>query len=602
MLPAAPSCCVLSRPRLGAANALMGRFAARHRRFLTPRAFTSSSIGPAAAAAASAAPYAPDRHPASDKHQAAAAAAAAAGTPRREHVVVLGTGWAAVSFVRNLDPNKFEVTVISPRNYFTFTPLLPSVCAGTLTPLSCIEPIRGFSRDRNGRRLLNFYEAHATDIDFENKRVSCASRTSSFKVDYDKLVLAVGTDPNTFGVPGVEENCFFLKEVEHAVQIRKRVMANFETAALPTTSQQERERLLHFVVVGGGPTGVETAAEFADFIREDMKRIFPELMPHVAITLVEGGPRLLPTYAPEISSYAQQVLQETLKVRLLLQHQVVAVGEKTLTCKRLSGGSRQQQEQQEQQQQNNEEKVIQQGFVLWASGVGQVPLVRKLLQERLPPPPSSSSSSSSSSRGGLRALPVDEHLRVYGAAGVFAAGDCALLLPRRLAAETDALWTAAGSCDVSLSWLQQQLPRLQQQYPQLNPLKFDLKKEKDEGPLTKQQLQQLLERIDAAYRPPAPTAQNARQAGIYLARKFNLGGGPAFSEEWKGSLAYVGNHNAVAQLPGYIVTGGFFSLPLWKAVYVQMQLTWRIRLICCFDWLRTLFAGRDVGREHSYYK
>lgn len=141
---------------------------------------------------------------------------------------------------------------------------------------------------------------------------ACASRSSQFKLDYDKLVLAVGTDTNTFGLPGVNENAFFLKEVEHAVQIRKRVMANFETAALPSeqfvaypllpllplllslplclnynsydsgysisaTSQQERERLLHFVVVGGGPTGVEAAAEFADFMREDMKRFFPEV-------------------------------------------------------------------------------------------------------------------------------------------------------------------------------------------------------------------------------------------------------------------------------------------------------------------------------------
>ncbi|KAL8452023.1 hypothetical protein Emed_001564 [Eimeria media] len=469
---------------------------------------------------------------------------------QREHVVVLGTGWAAVNFFRNLDPSKFEVTVVSPRNYFTFTPLLPSVCAGTLTPLSCIEPVRGFSWDRRGRRLLNFYEAHATDVDFKNKRIACASLSSHFKLDYDKLVVAVGTDSNTFNLPGVKENAFFLKEVEHAVQIRKRVMSNFEAAALPTTSQADRERLLHFVVVGGGPTGVEAAAEFADVVRDDMKKFFPELMSHVTITLIEGGSRLLPTYAAEIGEYAEKVLKDTLGVRLLLRHQVTSVGPDTLTCKPTDPAAS-----------KDQTKVVRHGFVLWASGIGQVPLVQKLLKERLPEiegkplPPS------------VRALPVDERLRVHGVKDVFAMGDCAQIVPKSLAAAADELWTRAGCCDASLAWLKKEAKRLRLDYPQLSPLKFDLNKEEDKGPMNKEQFRQLLERIDAAYRSPAATAQNARQAGVYLAKAFNAGLGnelPAFCEEWKGSLAYVGNHNAVAQLPGYIVKGGFFSLPLWK--------------------------------------
>ncbi|KAL8269628.1 hypothetical protein Esti_006448 [Eimeria stiedai] len=443
---------------------------------------------------------------------------------QREHVVVLGTGWAAVNFFRNLNPSKFEVTVVSPRNYFTFTPLLPSVCAGTLTPLSCIEPVRGFSWDRRGRRLLNFYEAHATDIDFKNKRVACSSPSSHFKLDYDKLVVAVGTDSNTFNLPGVKENAFFLKEVEHAVQIRKRVMSNFEAAALPTTSQADRERLLHFVVVGGGPTGVEAAAEFADVVRDDMKKFFPELMSSVTITLIEGGPRLLPTYAAEIGEYAQKMLEDTLGVRLLLRHQVTSVGPDTLTCKPTEASA------------SKDTKVVRHGFVLWASGIGQVPLVLKLLKERLPEiegkpfPPS------------VRALPVDERLRLRGVQDVFAMGDCAQITPKSLAAAADELWTRAGCCDASLAWLRKEARALRNDYPQLSPLKFDLSKEEDKGHMNREQFKQLLERIDAAYRSPAATAQNARQAGLYLAKAFNAGLGnelPAFCEEWKGSLAYV---------------------------------------------------------------
>ncbi|OEH79965.1 pyridine nucleotide-disulfide [Cyclospora cayetanensis] len=312
-------------------------------------------------------------------------------------------------------------------------------------------------------------------------------------------------------------------------------------------------------------------------------------MPSVAITLIEGGPRLLPSYAPEVGEYAQKVLQGTLGVRLLLQHQVTAVDELTLACKSTNGGN------------NETPRVVQHGFVLWASGVGQVPFVRKLIKERL----------EAASREGwmpavpLRALPVDECLKVWGIPDVFALGDCAQIFPRSLAAAADELWTRPGCCDASLAWLRGEVPRLARRFPQLNPLKFDLSKEAAGNVLTKDQFKALLERIDTAYRSPVPTAQNARQAGVYLAKAFNNGMGaetPAFCEEWKGSLAYVGNHNAIAQLPGYIVKGGWLSLPLWKAVYVQMQLTWRIRLICCFDWLKTFFAGRDVGREHSYYK
>ncbi|CDI76662.1 pyridine nucleotide-disulphide oxidoreductase, putative [Eimeria acervulina] len=296
---------VLSRSRLGVPRVFSRPFSDPQLHFATSPSLDNAS--PAAAAAVNSASMPPpEQHQQEQQYQPS-------GAHRREHVVVLGTGWAAVNFFRDLDPDKFDVTVISPRNYFTFTPLLPSVCAGTLTPLSCIEPVRGFSRDSKGRRLLQFYEAHATDIDFTNKLVACTSRCSQFKVQYDKLVVAVGTDANTYGVPGVEANAFFLKEVEQAVQIRKRVMSNFETAALPTTDPKEQERLLHFVIVGGGPTGVETAAEFADFIREDMQRIFPELMPRVTITLIEGGSRVLPTYAAAISKYAASVLTDVLR-------------------------------------------------------------------------------------------------------------------------------------------------------------------------------------------------------------------------------------------------------------------------------------------------
>ncbi|PFH32173.1 NADH dehydrogenase (NDH2-II) [Besnoitia besnoiti] len=505
----------------------------------------------------------------------------------RQRVVVLGTGWASVNFFRSLDPNIYDVTVVSPRNYFTFTPLLPSVCAGTLSPLSCIEPIRSLAY-QDGRKVADFYEAHCTDVDFENRIVACDSRQGGhFKLKYDYLIIAVGADSNTFGIKDVASHAFFLKEVEHAMLIRKKVMNNFELAALPQTSEKERDRLLHFVVVGGGPTGVESAAEFADFIKEDMSKYFPQLIPHVSITLIEGGSRLLGTYPPDISAFAEKTLTEELHVKLLLRSTVVGVEADSVKYVSNESGA------------SKEPKELLHGFVLWASGVGQVPLVKKLLAQQYP---------QVAGKPPLRALPVDPQLRLLGQPNVYALGDCAAIAPPKLADAAQELLAQAGAADTTPEWLKRQVPTLSLQFPQLNPLKFDFSKLESNKHLSSDEFKAFLAEVDASYRPPAPTAQNARQEGIYLANIFNerplpeqKSEAPAFQEKWSGSLAYVGSGQAVAHLPQFNIRGGFLSLPLWKAVYTQMQITWRSRTICLFDWLKTFFAGRDVGRDHEYY-
>ncbi|KFH12071.1 NADH dehydrogenase (NDH2-II) [Toxoplasma gondii MAS] len=481
----------------------------------------------------------------------------------------------------------YDVTVISPRNYFTFTPLLPSVCAGTLSPLSCIEPVRSLTY-RNGRKVADFYEAHCTDVDFKNRIVACDSRQGGhFKVKYDYLVIAVGSESNTFGIKDVAANAFFLKEVEHAMAIRKKVMNNFELAALPQTSEKERDRLLHFVVVGGGPTGVESAAEFADFIKEDMSKYFPQLIPHVSISLIEGGSRLLGTYPPDISAFAEKTLTEELHVKLLLRSTVVGVDATSVRYVSNEPGA------------SKEPKELLHGFVLWASGVGEVPLVKKIIAENFP---------NVEGKPRLRGLPVDAQLRLLNQPNVYALGDCAAIAPPRLADAAQELFSKAGAAEPTPQWLGRHAPTLAQQFPQLSPLKFNFAKLQSNEHLPADQFKSFLAEIDAAYRPPAPTAQNARQEGIYLAKVFNecphpeeKADAPAFQETWNGSLAYVGSGQAVAHLPYFNIKGGFLSLPFWKAVYTQMQITWRSRTICLFDWLKTFFAGRDVGRDHEYY-
>jgi NADH dehydrogenase len=172
--------------------------------------------------------------------------------------------------LKTIDPDQYHVVVISPQNYFLFTPLLPSATVGTLEPRSLVEPIR---------KVLSYCRAHyieasAEDIDMSNKLILVSGKEKlgkpkQFYVPYDKLVVAVGSNTNTHGVEGLEY-CHFLKTIVDARDIRNHIMDNFEKACLPTTTDEERKQLLSFVVAGGGPTGVEFASEVYDMMQEDL--------------------------------------------------------------------------------------------------------------------------------------------------------------------------------------------------------------------------------------------------------------------------------------------------------------------------------------------
>ena len=108
-----------------------------------------------------------------------------------------------------------------------------------------------------------------------------------FMIPYDILIMSVGSVNNTFGVKGVEENCMFFKSIEDAKALRARVSELFERAALPDVSREDRERLLSFVIVGGGPTGTEVAAELHDMIEQDLCHVYPDLMPYTKVRIIE---------------------------------------------------------------------------------------------------------------------------------------------------------------------------------------------------------------------------------------------------------------------------------------------------------------------------
>ncbi|PPD84176.1 hypothetical protein GOBAR_DD18887 [Gossypium barbadense] len=183
----------------------------------------------------------------------------------KPRVVVLGTGWAACRFLNRLDTKAYDVVCISPRNHMVFTPLLASTCVGTLEFRSVSEPVSRIQSALATSPNSYFYLASCIGVDANKHEVYCETMSNGglphepyqFKVAYDKLVIAAGAEPLTFGIKGVKENAYFLREVNHAQEIRKKLLLNLMLSENPGISEEEKSRLLHCVIIGGGPTGVE---------------------------------------------------------------------------------------------------------------------------------------------------------------------------------------------------------------------------------------------------------------------------------------------------------------------------------------------------------
>jgi NADH:ubiquinone reductase (non-electrogenic) len=278
------------------------------------------------------------------------------------------------------------VTVVSKRNHFLFTPLLPSTTVGTIEFRSIIEPIRRVRRD------VRFVQASAKRLDPDARRVDCREDDSGveFSVEYDLLVIAVGSFSSTLGVPGVTEHALFLKELTDARKIRERIIACLERAAVPGTPEEEQRRLLHFAVVGGGPTGVEFAAELYDLLVENVPRAYPQLQRLVKITVFDALPTLLSTFDQTLREYTIRSFRRR-GIELRLESFVAEVGDGWL---KLRSG-----------------EVIPAATIVWSSGVSAAPFVASLPFEK--------------DRAGR--LFVDEYLRLISRPEIYAAGDCGVV-------------------------------------------------------------------------------------------------------------------------------------------------------------------------------
>ncbi|KAI0705500.1 FAD/NAD(P)-binding domain-containing protein [Earliella scabrosa] len=337
----------------------------------------------------------------------------------KQRLVILGSGWGGYEVLRAVDKKRWNVIVVSPNNYFNFTPLLASCSVGTLEFRAAIEPVRRYTP------AVRAYTAWCDRIDFGHKKLLCTPATApakfprpdstsattdvnntatpvpnsdKFELPYDKLVIAVGAYNQTFNVPGVKEHAHFLKDIGDARKIRARVLECFEQANQPTITDADRRKLLNFCIVGGGPTGVEFAAELHDLLHTDMARHYPSLAAMARINLYDVAPSILGGFDAGLQEYAVNKFKRE-GIRLLTQHHVerVEAGRMFVT----------------------EEGEVHFGLLVWSTGLAPNPLIESITEVK-------------KDERTKRSLLVNEHLNVIRSTGavdpdVFALGDAAAI-------------------------------------------------------------------------------------------------------------------------------------------------------------------------------
>jgi NADH:ubiquinone reductase (H+-translocating) len=230
------------------------------------------------------------------------------------HVVVIGGGFGGLYAAKALGRANVKVTLIDKRNFHLFQPLLYQVATGTLSPADISSPLRGIlSSNKNTQVLLD----EVVDLDPDQKKVVLRSQ----EVSYDSLIIATGVSHHYFGNEQWQPTAPGLKTIEDALEMRRRIFVAFE-AAEKETDPAKRQAWLNFVIVGGGPTGVELAGAIAELARHTLKHDFRSIdTTEAKIMLLEGLDRVLPPYAPELSAKAEASLHRlgvTVKTKTLV--------------------------------------------------------------------------------------------------------------------------------------------------------------------------------------------------------------------------------------------------------------------------------------------
>src|SRR5215831_5358506 len=288
-----------------------------------------------------------------------------------------------LEFEKRNDP-RFEVTVVNRENFFLFTPMLHEIAASDLDLTNIVNPVRKMIR------RMNFFCGEVEQIDLEKKEVvvSHGFDHHSHTVEYDHLVLALGSVTNFFALPGVAERALTMKSLGDAIQLRNRLIAHLEEADTEC-ARAERPPLLAFVVAGGGFAGVETIASINDFLRDALP-FYPNLKQEMLrLVLVHPGEYILPELGEKLGRYADKKLRDR-RVEIHSNSKVAAVRANEIE---LSDG----------------EKIVS-STLIWTAGISPNPILDLV--------------SCPKERGRIK---VNANLQVEEFAGLWALGDCALV-------------------------------------------------------------------------------------------------------------------------------------------------------------------------------
>lgn len=227
-----------------------------------------------------------------------------------EKIVIIGGGFAGLNLCRRLDPDKYEICLVDRNNFHCFPPLFYQIASSSLVPSNICFPYR---RELRKMRNVSYHMGHVKIINLQDKTITTSYET----IHYDRLVLAAGSSNNYFGIEGLGEQTFGIKTVAQATQTRDEILDRFERGAL-CPDKERRRQLLSFLVVGGGPAGVEIAGALGEMKKYILSKEYPELQPDdVTITLVEGTSKLLGAMSEKAQQRALADLQELMvNVRL----------------------------------------------------------------------------------------------------------------------------------------------------------------------------------------------------------------------------------------------------------------------------------------------
>ena len=219
----------------------------------------------------------------------------------KKHVVIVGGGFAGINAIKKLDKKKFDITLIDRNNFHSFPPLFYQIASSGLDPASISFPFR---REMRWMKGVRFHLGEVKSVDAKAHTVTTQFET----IPYDYLLIGVGTTNNFFGMDDLRDKVYTLKSTAQSIRLRNEILERLERASICKNSEN-RKRLLSFVVIGGGPAGVEVAGAIGEMKRYILQREYPDInRDEISITIVEGTDRLLRTMSKTSSRFAYEYL------------------------------------------------------------------------------------------------------------------------------------------------------------------------------------------------------------------------------------------------------------------------------------------------------